>query len=157
MNVATLINSPGGLFTPKDLLHCAIAAKDHGLYLGQRQNIIIPDISFQHHELQKISKSVRREDYYHHTSNIVCSHAAGGLSEDNDWAYNHDAYLEIIAQINHPLKFKVNLCSREQSLFAIFSGQLNFITANEEGYWHLVLNIEKKRQLLPFFAPSARI
>lgn len=157
MKLATLINSPGGLFTPKDLRHCAIAAKSHGLYLGQRQNIIIPDIAFTHCELQKLSDSVRSEDYYSHTNNIVCSHAAGGLTGNNDWAYFNDTYLEILSQIHTPPKLKVNICSREQNLFPIFSGQLNFITANKEGYWHLVLNVNNKRQLLPFLFRSNQV
>jgi len=150
MKLATLINSPGGFFTPKDLRHCAIAAEKHGLYLGQRQNIIIPDVSCDHPELQKLSDSVRSEDYYKHTNNIVCSHAAGGLLGNQDWAYRNDAYLEILEKIHTPPNMKVNLCSRDQSLFPIFSGQLNFITSNEEGYWHLVVNVNNKRQLLPF-------
>lgn len=157
MKLATLINSPGGFFTPKDLRQCAIAAKKHGLYLGQRQNIIIPDISFDHPELQKLSDSVRSEDYYQHTNNIVCSHAAGGLLGNHDWAYRNDAYLEILENIHTPPKMKVNLCSREQSLFPIFSGQLNFITADEEGYWHLVVNVNNKRQLLPFLLRSNQV
>ena len=157
MKIATLVSSPGGFFTPKDLHHCAIAAKEQGLFLGQRQNIIIPNIHYQDQEFEKLSTFVSREDYYHHMNNIVCSHAAGGLSGDNDWAYNNDAYLEIIAEINDPLTFKVNLCSREQNLFAIFSGHLNFITANEDGYWHLVLNMNKTRQLLPFLFRSNQI
>ncbi|MGB5444363.1 MAG: rubredoxin [Psychromonas sp.] len=157
MKSAALINSPGGIFTPKDLHHCAIAAKGHGLYLGQRQNIIIPNISFDHCELQKLSDSVDSEDYYNHRSNLVCSHAAGGLAGDNDWAYDNDAYLEILAQISTLPKLKVNLCSREQTLFPIFSGQLNFITANKEGYWHLVVNINNTRELLPFLLRSSQI
>ena len=157
MKLATLINSPGGFFTPKDLQHCARAAKNHGLYFGQRQNIIIPDVSFKHSELQKLSDSISSEDYYNHTNNIVCSHAAGGLAENNDWAYLNDAYLEILSQIHSPPKLKVNLCSREQSLFPIFSGQLNFITAEEEGYWHLVVNVSNKRQLLPFLFRSNQV
>ncbi|WP_372880946.1 rubredoxin [Psychromonas sp.] len=157
MKSATLINSPGGFYTPKDLLHCAGAAKNHGLYLGQRQNIIIPDVSFKHSELQKLSGSIVSEDYYNHTNNIVCSHAAGGLGENNDWAYCNDTYLEILTQIHSSGKLKVNLCSREQSLFPIFSGQLNFITAEEEGYWHLVVNVSNQRQLLPFLFRSNQV
>ena len=157
MKTATLINSPGGFFTPKDLQHCAIAAKGHGFYLGQRQNIIIPDVPYDHSELQKLSKSVRSEDYYNHSSNIVCSHAAGGMTNDYDWAYADDAYLEILAQLETPPSLKVNLCSREQSLFPLFSGQLNFITSNEEGYWHLALNSTNKRQLLPFLFRSNQV
>lgn len=157
MKSAALINSPGGLFTPKDLQHCAWAAKKHGLYFGQRQNIIIPDVDYKHSELQKLSASIRSEDYYNHTNNIVCSHAAGGLSGDNDWAYLNETYLEILTQIPTPLKLKVNLCSREQSLFPIFSGQLNFITADEEGYWHLLINVSNKRQLLPFLFRSNQV
>lgn len=157
MKSATLINSPGGLFTPKDLRHCAIAAQDHGLYLGQRQNIIIPDIVFNHSELQKLSASVHCQDYYQHKSNLVCSHAAGGLAGEDDWAYRNDAYLEILAQIPALPQLKVNLCSPEQSLFPLFSGQLNFITSNTEGYWHLVLNINNTRQLLPFLLRSNQV
>lgn len=150
MKQATIINSPGGFFSAKDLQHCAIAAKGHGLYLGQRQNIIIADVAFTHSELQKLSAPVRSQDYYKHSNNLVCSHAAGGLSKNEDWAYTNEAYLDILSQIFKPPKLKVNLCSRDQSLFPIFSGQLNFITSNQEGYWQLVLNINKQRQLLPF-------
>ena len=157
MKTATLINSPGGFFTPKDLQHCAIAAKGHGFYLGQRQNIIIPDVAFDNVELQKLSDSVRSEDYYNHSSNIVCSHAAGGMAGSNDWAYSNDAYLEILSQIKNPPMLKINLCSREQSLFPIFSGQLNFITSNEVGYWHLALNVTNKRQLLPYLFRSNQV
>ncbi len=122
-----------------------------------QQNIIIPDIAFNHSELQKLGASVYCEDYYQHQSNLVCSHAAGGLAGDDDWAYRNDAYLEILGQIPALPKLKVNLCSPEQSLFPLFSGQLNFITANTEGYWHLVLNVSNTRQLLPFLLRSNQV
>ncbi|MDD7987504.1 rubredoxin [Lentisphaera marina] len=156
MNMKNLltINAPGGMLTPNDLLKLVEPESVDGFILGRRQNILIDYPGSP----QGLSRRVNVDKVPLIHPNIICSHASGGIDlEKNDWAYINEDYQTIFDSFNFKPTISVSICSYQQSMFALFSSKLNFISSDIEGLWHLVIMLKEKRVLLPHLFKTTQV
>ncbi len=153
MKTFTAIRPLGGALSPRELEEAALAAQDapYGLvHLGPRQELLIADVTPEHPRLRAFGAVARDAAA---APNLISSQLAGGLS-GNDWAAAQDAYRDINQSLPAELPIAVNLCHPAQAFAPLFSGRLNFIAAEEAGYWFLVFRLQRQRQLFPSLIPS---
>jgi rubredoxin len=156
MNMKNLltINAPGGILTPNDLLNLLEPKGVDGFILGRRQNILIDSPGMP----QGLSRRVNVDKVPLVHPNIICSHASGGIDLDkNDWAYINEDYQTIFDSFTFKPTLSVSICSYQQSMFALFSSKLNFISSKIEGLWHLVIMLNEERVLLPHLFKSTQV
>lgn len=159
MRKHVVLAQPGGIYTPQELKNIVQLVKKgsiEGLHLGERQELIFaPHYSAKAHNekaLQKLSCwSLQRDEF-----NPICSQVAGGLADAGvlDWAYEEDAYREILDGIRKPLPFRVGMLHPKQKLLPQCTNDLNFYPSEELGFWYLLLNFKAEMVLLPRLIPT---
>ncbi len=156
MNMKNLItiNAPAGILTPNDLIALVQPDSVDGFILGRRQNILIEHQG----ENYKLSPNVNIDPVPLTHPNIISSHGAGGIDESKtDWAYFNEDYLKALDSFDFRPTISVSICGVSQNLFPLFSSKVNFITSNEEGFWHLVIMLSEERALLPHTLKTTQI
>ncbi|MEN9359596.1 MAG: hypothetical protein RL095_1131 [Verrucomicrobiota bacterium] len=156
MTPLTAIRPFGGALSPRELEEAALAAQDapYGLlHLGPRQELLIPGVAPDHPRLRGFG-AVARDSRA--APGLISSQLAGGLG-GNDWASSQDAYRDICQSLPADLPLAVNLCHAAQAFAPLFSGQFNFVAADEPGQWFLVFRLKLQRQLFPSLIPSELI
>lgn len=150
--MTSVINSLGGFFTPNELRACALAAyasNKAGIYIGARQEVIIPEVDPNHVEFKKLNSQIEVYDKSTALPNLICSHASGGLDLNSDWAYEKDAYQEALSEFDFKPNVSVALLAMGQNFSSGLSSQVNFVASAKEHYWHLILRIGDESTLLP--------
>ena len=152
-----VLAEPGGVYTPEQIKRIVSIVKKgsiEGLHFGERQEILFaPHYSARAHNKREVASlscwSLSRHEY-----NPMCSQVCGGLSGVLDWAYEEDAYREILDGLKSPPTFRVGLLHPDQKLLPRLANEFNAYPSEETGFWKILLNFEGERVLLPRLIPT---
>jgi len=143
----------GGIISPSELSH-VIDMTDHlgldYLHFGSRQDILIPS----NEKSKDIEKEFPNLEYEFAENrkhqNIVTSYVAHDIFPSRQWL-NGTIYLNILEQFRNRKNIEINITDPLQSFVPLYTGNLNFLAAEEEDYWYLFIKLNgwKSYQLYP--------
>ncbi|WP_281614704.1 rubredoxin [Flammeovirga sp. SubArs3] len=142
----------GGISSPGDLLQIIQVAEEIGvehLHFGSRQDILFASPNISRAKLRETFDSIKTtydcdgESY----QNIVTSYVALDVIPSTSWLAAH-TYHYILDTFDFQPKLKVNITDPSQTMVPLFTGQLNFIASEKDGYWHLYIREEENAEVL---------
>ncbi len=135
----------GGVLSPSELKQVVLEGYQRslsGFHIGSRQDIIFP----------ANKKCIHQESGFDHLvtdrkfMNIVSSYVSSDILPSTSWLTGA-TYLNILEQFREPVTMSVNITDPRQCLVPLFTGQLNFVAAEEEDYWYLFVHLPSKNDL----------
>ncbi|AZQ62620.1 rubredoxin domain-containing protein [Flammeovirga pectinis] len=142
----------GGISSPGDLLKIIQVAEElnvEHLHFGSRQDILFASPNIPRNTLKETFESIKTtfdcdgESY----QNIVTSYVALDVIPSTSWVAAH-TYHYILDTFDFQPKLKINITDPAQTMVPLFTGQLNFIAAEKEGYWHLYIREQEQGEIL---------
>jgi len=142
------INFKGGIISPGELFRILLIAKKYRLLyvrFGLRQQLLL-DVDIE--ELVKLTAELDNIAIHYEINNeaypnIVSSYPAEELFIINSWL-TEKVYKEIFESFNYRPRLKINICDANQSFTPLLTGNINWITSNnEDHFWHLFIRFPK--------------
>ncbi|WP_066208692.1 rubredoxin [Flammeovirga sp. MY04] len=142
----------GGISSPGDLLKIIQVAEEldvEFLHFGSRQDILFAPPRISRQKLRETFDSIKTgydcdgESY----QNIVTSYVALDVIPSTSWLAAH-TYHYILDTFDFQPKLKINITDPAQTMVPLFTGQLNFVASEKEGYWYLFIREEEQAEVL---------
>ena len=141
------INLPGGIVAAGDLLDILNAAEKVGVKnvsLGNRQQLFL---SVNDDRLEDLEHefSISDIDFEIGTDlhpNIVSSYVSEDIFSTSNWL-REGVYKDILDLFEFKPKLKINIADNNQTFIPFFTGNLNYIAAESNNYWHLHIRFPK--------------
>ncbi|MEM6629630.1 MAG: rubredoxin [Bacteroidota bacterium] len=142
----------GGVLSPSELKQIVEMAEKMGLdgiHFGSRQDIILPGIETDP-ALKKFFPSINLDSNLEYTvQNIVSSYVSADIFASTPWL-SGATYLYILEQFPYEPRLKINIADARQQIVPLYTGQLNFVTSEEEDYWFLYVRLPHWASLQPY-------
>ncbi|WP_044208577.1 rubredoxin [Flammeovirga sp. OC4] len=142
----------GGISSPGDFLKIIQVAEelevDH-IHFGSRQDILFAPPKISRPKLKETFESIKTtfdcdgEQF----QNIVTSYVALDVIPSTRWLAAH-TYHYILDTFDFQPKLKVNIIDPAQTMVPLFTGHLNFIASEKEGYWYLFIREQEHDEVL---------
>lgn len=151
----------GGLLAPDDLnmiIKNAYKIGAENFWFSDRQELAFKiddeDVHLVHQHFQKFHYAINEGKHFA-KKNITSSIVANELQETTHWLKD-SIYHEILDQFHEPLSIRVNITDLKQDFVYSFTGELNFVAAEEPNYWHAYIKTKQSetQQLIPFLFHS---
>jgi rubredoxin len=145
------INLPGGIVSAGDLMNIVDAAERsriQELQFGNRQQLYLKVTDANLPELESALNSsgiffeVDRDDH----PNIVSSYVTEDAFQNSNWL-SEDVYKDIIESFNYKPRLKINIVDNDQTFVPLFTGNINFVNALQNNYWHLYIRFPKTKRI----------
>jgi rubredoxin len=146
-NHTVKINLSGGIVAAGDLhtIMCAAEnARVENIQLGVRQQLycIVAD-KFAEQFLSVLKSAniiyeVNKEEY----PNIVSSYVTEEVFQNGNWL-SEGVYKDILDLFDYSPRLKINIIDNNQTFVPFFTGNINFISADTNNYWHLYIRFPK--------------
>lgn len=137
----------GGVLSTGDFYKLLLLAEKLGapfIHLGSRQDILFPSKITDKDTLEKEFSSINT--FYEINAfayqNIASSYAAKDILPGKQWLASH-VYHYILDSFQYRPKFRINVVDSLQGLVPLFTGQINFITSNQENFWYVYLRFKE--------------
>ncbi len=150
------VNLKGGIVSPGTLIQILEALDDAKIFevgFGLRQQLLIKTKGQAERgsgllELQE-KLSTLQLDYELNADNIpniISSYCAEDVFPTGQWL-SEGVYKDIFDSFNFRPKLKINLSDSHQSFTPFFTGNLNFIASDIDGFWYLYLRFKQSNEL----------
>lgn len=146
----------GGVISTGDFYKVLLVAEKLGaqhIHLGSRQDILIPSVVTSKKILDTEFKAINSHYEVNTFSyqNIASSYVAQEIVAGKQWLASH-TYHYILDSFDYRPTLRVNIVDSSQSLVPLFTGQINFITSNQENFWYVYLRFKEINEV-PFQLP----
>lgn len=140
----------GGILSPADMLKIMNISATLGnryVLFGSRQDIMFPSNDADEQVIDRAFREINM-DYELGSDqsvyqNIVSSYMAVNVVETTNWV-KEDTYHFVIDNFDYKPKIKINIVDPVQSIVPLLTGEINFISSNEENYWYLFIRDPRK-------------
>lgn len=145
------INFTGGIVSPgylKDILEIATTARVSYVRFGLRQQMIM-DVPVKYFAAFSVACGENKIEFCKTREalpNIVSSYPAAGIFSNEDWL-REGVYKDIFNTFDFTPKLKINICDSNQSFIPFFTGNINWISAPSQHFWHLYIRFPKTQKL----------
>lgn len=142
----------GGISSPGDFLKIIQVAEElevEHIHFGSRQDILFAAPTVSRNKLKETFESIKTTFDCDGESfqNIVTSYVALDVIPSTSWLVAH-TYHYILDTFDFQPKLKINITDPAQTMVPLFTGQLNFIASEKEGYWYLFIREEEHSEIL---------
>lgn len=149
--LAVKINLPGGIISAGDLaeiLESAAKCKVRFLRFGNRQQVylLVDQDQVRAIERELITAGILYELGDCQYPNICSSYVCAELFTGTSWL-SEGVYKDALGSFDFIPRLKINLTDNRQSLIPVLNGNLNFIAAELNNYWHFCIRFPKTNKL----------
>lgn len=133
----------GGRITFRLLRQLAEEGMVHGdgtLALGNRQEIILPQIGLDSHDYMRDIVGTRLPEFHPKRPNMVTTRAVASRAQRTAWL-GEGGYDAILAGFQSNPAIAVDIVDPLQQSLPLFTGQAHFVATPEPDYWQLYLNV----------------
>jgi rubredoxin len=144
------VNLPGGYVSAGEFDEILAVAEDAGaqhIRFGNRQQLYFTVEAAQLDDLITdllrvgIAYEIDADQY----PNIISSYVCDSIFSQDSWL-KEGVYRDIFDLFRHQPKLKINIADRHQTFVPLFSGNLNFISADISNYWYCYIRFPKTSQ-----------